>query len=439
VPDLETVDLEGVEIMAAGERVHGRGSPPEGDVYDVAQLERLAETTNAALDTAKPFVKLGHNPEQSLLRAEGFYDDDQPQTGRLLNLRVDGEKLKTDLKGVPRKLADLIGAGAFPWRSTELKDHDGGEIVSALAWLGSTPPAFKTLADVAALYADQPASGEQRFAVAYAASEVWPRESYEWLRSEVDAQLNPRPAGGPYVEPQYWVRDVADGRALVQQGWGDDAPAWVVPFTTTDGLQLAPAGEWVLAEQTWAAAAREMAAEETQRRASADTRRRMPDQDTPLRSFAEAAGLEGEASSDQILDAVRKLVADKTALETKATEAEGKATEYADKLASVEPRIAAGEAAAEELRIMRRDRLFAAAVDEKRIAPAQVAKLTEQYDASPAAAAIVTELVEGLQPRSELERAFGADPAERDAQEAVERELAVMPGTFGPGGEGGDE
>ena len=50
---LETVDLPGVEILAADVTIHGRGSPPEGDRYSVSDLRanRRTRERGAPLDS----------------------------------------------------------------------------------------------------------------------------------------------------------------------------------------------------------------------------------------------------------------------------------------------------------------------------------------------------------------------------------------------------
>jgi hypothetical protein len=42
VSNLATETFRGVELLEAGVRIHGRGSPAAGDVYSVAALSRMA-------------------------------------------------------------------------------------------------------------------------------------------------------------------------------------------------------------------------------------------------------------------------------------------------------------------------------------------------------------------------------------------------------------
>jgi len=112
----ETVDLDGVHLLSSGGPYFGAGSPKEGDFYKDADLQRVANNNNALIAAGElhPFVKVGHNEEQRLLKESGYYEDEKPATGDLRNFRVEGGKLLADAKGVPKKLAQLIGARAFP-------------------------------------------------------------------------------------------------------------------------------------------------------------------------------------------------------------------------------------------------------------------------------------------------------------------------------------
>ena len=166
---LETVDLDGVEILREGGPYRGTGSKPEGDYFKADFLEALAEAAGK-VSGLRPKVKIGHNTSQRLLKESGLADDEQPAAGYLANLRTAKREgrlsLLADLKAVPSKLADLVKAGAFPTRSVELgrlmlqegengKPGDKIVAVTALALLGAKRPAVRTLDDIAALYSDE--------------------------------------------------------------------------------------------------------------------------------------------------------------------------------------------------------------------------------------------------------------------------------------------
>lgn len=145
---LETVDLAGVEILAADVTIHGRGSPPEGDRYSVGDLRAIASANRELETELRPPAKIGHGKGG-------------PRVGTLANVRVAGDKLLADVRDVPRRFADLVRARAYDGRSVELSRFESQRtgkrydlVVSALAWLGDQLPAVHTLDDVAALYAD---------------------------------------------------------------------------------------------------------------------------------------------------------------------------------------------------------------------------------------------------------------------------------------------
>lgn len=143
---LETIDLPGVEILAADVRIHGRGSPPTGDLYSVDDLRTIAEANRELADELRPPAKIGH-------------DGVGPAVGQLENIRVNGKKLLADVKRVPRRFAELVNSGAYGARSVELSRVTSQKtgrrydfVVTALAWLGDRMPAVRTLDDVHALY-----------------------------------------------------------------------------------------------------------------------------------------------------------------------------------------------------------------------------------------------------------------------------------------------
>lgn len=162
--EFETVDLNGVHLLSSGGPYFGAGSPKAGDYYDDGDLQRIANNNNMLTDGGElhPFVKVGHNEDQRLLKESGFYEDEQPATGDLRNFRVEKGKLLADARGVPKKLAQLITARAFPRRSIELKrvvsqkvkPGEKFDVVTAVGWLGAKAPAIRTLDDVVGLYGD---------------------------------------------------------------------------------------------------------------------------------------------------------------------------------------------------------------------------------------------------------------------------------------------
>jgi DNA-binding PadR family transcriptional regulator len=171
--ELETVDLEAVPILAANVRIFGVGSPPEGDVYSPDDLRKMAEAAQE-LEAAGEFDpparigkdeplgrnKLGHRKEQVLLASDPVLGE-LPAAGWLRNQRVseDGTQLLADVRGMPKKVSQLVRAHAYRKRSAEISrirsqktDKVYDRVVSGLAWLGGKMPAVRTLDDVVALY-----------------------------------------------------------------------------------------------------------------------------------------------------------------------------------------------------------------------------------------------------------------------------------------------
>lgn len=278
MPGLETVKLEGVAVMAAGGPYRAKGSPPGGDFYDDATLQRIADASNRYTERGelRSINKIGHDPQQRLLAASGITDGEKPSAGWLRNFRVDGGKLKADIENVPKKLADLIKVGAYRTRSAELRSLESqtgsGErepVVTGLAWLGATSPAIRTLDDIHAYYEADP--DEDVTIVDYTEETVWdPDRGFRWVQSEIQAALerdykfNPNQ---PRAKDGKW-RDVlsAGGNAVMSTaiGWnakagGKDAPVedWIktgalddvydylgvekkVPHSEYDGRELIP-------------------------------------------------------------------------------------------------------------------------------------------------------------------------------------------------------
>ena len=106
----------------------------------------------------KPAIKLGHNEEQTALK-EAF-GDGAAAAGWMRNFRVEAGKLIADLTGVPKKLSDLIKAGAYKCKSLEIssdfKDEGLGKTFKlmpvGLALLGAKMPALSNLNDLTAIY-----------------------------------------------------------------------------------------------------------------------------------------------------------------------------------------------------------------------------------------------------------------------------------------------
>lgn len=199
---LETVDLEGVEILAAGGPVHGQGSAPGGDVWTPEQLRELAAANRELAAELKPPATIGHP------------SSDAPAVGWLENLRVNaaGDKLLADVRRVPRKFAQLVKSGGYRHRSVELSrvtsQRTGRRFehaVTGLAWLGASLPAVRTLDDVVALYSDGGGVELRRVYVQDVAPEL---PDDPWLEAELGCHPDDVLLGAPGL--RYSAGDDAD-------------------------------------------------------------------------------------------------------------------------------------------------------------------------------------------------------------------------------------
>lgn len=282
--ELETVDMDGVELLAAGGPYFGTGSPEEGDFFDEKFLKTLAQNAETLRDEVQPPIKIGHSQGQKLLKNSGLFTDEMPAAGYIENQRVANGKLLGDLKKVPKKIADLIDVGAFRKRSVEMQvvksQTDDGkeyEVISALALLGAKAPAVRTLNDiVTAWYSD--AEDDERThmeetvrllladvendtgarTVDFADGDViWDGESgsQDWqqdLAAKLNANVTPAPGSTESPQP-YYVQDIDQvSRKAIVCDWRDNT-YWVVQFTLDqDGDPVpAPYEQWTLAEQAW--------------------------------------------------------------------------------------------------------------------------------------------------------------------------------------------
>ena len=179
--DMETVDLRDVPIFQVGEH--------KGRLWSDDVVDGIVRSTNRVIDRMKPYVKLGHNPEQKL--ADGY-----PSLGWLYNLRKVGDTVFTDIRDVPKKLAGIVKAKGYRRVSVELtpnREIDGRKepwLLKALAFLGADTPVIKTLDDIPELYySDDDYEGETVelvFAISEEENQVTPEEAKK-LQEENEA------------------------------------------------------------------------------------------------------------------------------------------------------------------------------------------------------------------------------------------------------------
>lgn len=153
MPDLKTVVVKDVELIAVG-TWQGSNCPVGGCKVTVEDIDDMVSAYEATKDVFDAPVKLGHDDKQKLLQADGY-----PAAGWVTNLRRVGTKLVGDLKDVPARIGDLMAAGAYRKRSSEIRpdaEINGKKykwVFSGLALLGADLPAVEGLGDIEKLYA----------------------------------------------------------------------------------------------------------------------------------------------------------------------------------------------------------------------------------------------------------------------------------------------
>lgn len=356
---LETEDIDGINLLAAGGPYHGSGTAKGGDFYSVDDLRAFAAKAHELSGEVRIPIKLGHSPQQALLRESGLFDEHgQPAAGWIENLRVEGEKLLGDAKRVPKKLAELVKVGAFRTRSVEQRNYTSqrtgkqhGWVIDGLALLGGKAPAVRTLDDIVALY------------------------------SAPDADL-PELGG----EPDEGVRTINFSAGSITGSRMADAPLTLTPEQTAavakalgaEPKDLAP--EKLLAAIESATKAAETAAADKSKTDLDEAQKKLADAETELKALKAAAGSSGETGKE-LAETLKKL----------ADEAK------------------AGVAAAEELRVMRRDTLIDNTIRRGALEPALRKQYAELYDASPD---LTKATLEAMPRREELFKTFGADGAD---------------------------
>jgi hypothetical protein len=142
---METNSIKGVEIFSAGTW--------NGDSYTVEDLNLMVEAFDKNKQSVRPFLKLGHDEEQTLLQRDGY-----PAAGWIDRLYVLGEKLVADFSSIPKTIYDLIVNKAYRNVSSEIYCNVAiGEdrfkyMLGAVALLGADTPAVMNLSDIMAMY-----------------------------------------------------------------------------------------------------------------------------------------------------------------------------------------------------------------------------------------------------------------------------------------------
>ena len=146
VKEAPTRNLVSIEVFATGNH--------RGDPYTEADLDNMVRAHAEIGGHIKPYLKLGHSKNQALVQADGW-----PAAGWVTNVKRSGQKLLADIRGVPRKIAELIDLGGYKRVSSEVYwdlkvgDKTFPRVLRAVAMLGANTPVVKNLDDIRALYA----------------------------------------------------------------------------------------------------------------------------------------------------------------------------------------------------------------------------------------------------------------------------------------------
>lgn len=142
---LETVDKVDIPIFEVG--IHN------GDTYTKSDLAELAQNFNTLAKQVQPPFKLGHIDQKKIL-PQGM-----PAIGWVYALKQEEDKLLASIKQIPKRVAELIDAGAYQRISPEIyvpyKDVKGNvynKVLAAVTLLGADIPAVKTLPAIEKLY-----------------------------------------------------------------------------------------------------------------------------------------------------------------------------------------------------------------------------------------------------------------------------------------------
>lgn len=123
-------------------------------VEDLADMVACFKATGSA---CKPYLKLGHNDDQDLVKSAGL-----PAAGWVGDLRVVGNKLVADFVDIPKKIYALIKSKAYGSVSSEVFNNitiagqKYRKMLSAVALLGAETPAVMDLKGILSLYSARP-------------------------------------------------------------------------------------------------------------------------------------------------------------------------------------------------------------------------------------------------------------------------------------------
>jgi hypothetical protein len=439
------VSIPGVELCAVG--VAWPAST--GDVTFTAEDLAAAVAAQDDPHLRTPVLKLGHTDPRF---------DGEPAVGRVENLRLsdDGMTLLGDLTGVPAWLAKVFPS-AFPSRSIEgafnVVTAGGGKhrfILTALAVLGVQAPAIEHLADIQALYEGtdtQPVAASR-----IASGDPVVLEGGPMPGRRVAASVNMEDVRRAYYDRQpagswAWVREVwsdflivdDDSGGLFRVPWSGDTPE-NLKFGAPQRVRV----EYVDAPETESEPAllsRRPAVEpellDRSRRVRAGTTD--PKEGQMDRSkLLEALGLPADATDDKIWETLKAQgiilevpPAEPTEPVVEPTEPvepalpEGVVAIDQGTLDGLKVAAAAGQQAAETLRVQERDRFLGDAVKAGKFPPARLAYWQGYYDRDQAGAReFIAKLAAGSVPVAEVGHASS------DGGDGMDAELRAIDEQF---------
>ena len=142
---METFNIPGVEIFSVGTW--------NGDEYSIEDLQGMVQAFEKHKTTVRPFLKLGHDEDQTLLQKDGY-----PAAGWIDRLYIAGEKLVADFSSIPKTIYQLITNKAYRNVSSEIYcnvnigEESHKYMLGAVALLGADTPGVMNLSDILGMY-----------------------------------------------------------------------------------------------------------------------------------------------------------------------------------------------------------------------------------------------------------------------------------------------
>ena len=141
----ERYELTDVPIMEEGTW--------NGHVFTSEDLDDIANNFIELKAELKPYLKLGHNEDQALLKSDGL-----PSAGWISELKREGTRLLAKIVNIPKTIFELIKKGAYGRFSSEIyfdaviKDKNYKRALKAVALLGADTPAVTSMPDLLNVY-----------------------------------------------------------------------------------------------------------------------------------------------------------------------------------------------------------------------------------------------------------------------------------------------